>query len=96
MLIHSNCATFLKFLFFNSVDQNCGSVGPEKQQINLEWPDEDYNDEDEVMCDGSDEVFYDFDKEEVPPQDLDSYPPVSLCEDREELLARLHEERVET
>jgi len=26
------------FCFFNSVNQNCGSVGPEKQQINLEWP----------------------------------------------------------
>ena len=58
--------------------------------------DEDYNDEDEVMCDCSDEEFYDFDKEEVPPQDLDFYPPASLCEDREELPARLHEERVET
>ena len=26
------------FCFFNSINQNCGSVGPEKQQINLEWP----------------------------------------------------------
>ena len=32
--------------------------------------DDDYN-EDEVMCEGSHVEFYDFDKDVVPPQDLD-------------------------
>ena len=45
---------------------------------------DDYNDEDEVMCEGSDVEFYDFDREEVPPQDLDFYPPAGLQEERED------------
>ena len=32
--------------------------------------DDDYN-EDEVMCEGSHVEFYNFDKDEVPPKDLD-------------------------
>ena len=51
-----------------------------------EYESEDDNDEDynEVMCEGSDDDFYDFDKDEVPPQDLDFYPPRDLHEDTEE------------
>ena len=46
--------------------------------------DADYS-EDEVMCEGSDVEFYDFDKEDVPPQDLDFYSPADLHDEREEM-----------
>ena len=46
--------------------------------------DADYS-EDEVMCEGSDGEFYDFDKEDGPPQDLDFYSPADLHDEREEM-----------
>ena len=46
--------------------------------------DADYS-EDEVMCEGSDVEFYNFDKEDVPPQDLDFYSPADLHDEREEM-----------
>ena len=44
---------------------------------------DDYND-DEVVCAGSDDEFFNFDKEEVPPQDFDFSSTASLPEEREE------------
>ena len=54
-----------------------------EEEVDESDSDGDYN-EDEVMCDGSDDEFFNFDKEEVPPQDLDFYSTASLHEEQEE------------